>query len=83
MVETVQLSVAKAKLSALVRQVETVGAEFLITSRGEPVARLVPAPREPSQVRHARAILAGKRPRYSRDDEREAYREAMEAHHGD
>lgn len=60
----VPLSIAKAKLSELVRSVGKTGAEIVLTVDGEPAARLVPvtpAPRRLTapEITMVRALMQG------------------------
>jgi prevent-host-death family protein len=54
----VALYEAKNQLSALVQEVETTGAEVVITRHGKPAARIVPVKR-PLTADEKQAILAG------------------------
>lgn len=69
----------KAKASALLREVETSGVEFVITVRGRPVARLEPiAPGEPGRATDgtggSRGIFAGVLPDATWEDFQELKR---------
>ncbi|MEQ9364360.1 MAG: type II toxin-antitoxin system prevent-host-death family antitoxin [Leptospirales bacterium] len=69
--ETVSAFAAKTNLSRLLHSVET-GQQFLITRRGKPVARLVPADAGPARPALARLVHDFK-----------TFREANEAGKGD
>ena len=60
---TIEIGVfeAKTRLSELVEQVSLDGADFLITKRGKPAARLVPALPGESAVEDALALLLAAR----------------------
>jgi prevent-host-death family protein len=60
---TVQVGLfeAKTRLSELVQQVETKGEPIVITRRGKPVARLVPAGPQDSGIEEALALLLAAR----------------------
>jgi prevent-host-death family protein len=60
----VPLSLAKAKLSELVRSVGADGREVVLTVDGEPAARLVPVPAAPRrltppEIQVVRVLMAG------------------------
>ena len=80
MAASIALAEAKANLSSVVRRVDETGAEFVVTVRNRPCAMIVPIPKPaPRQLRAA----AGRRPVASRETERAAYRQALEAKYVD
>ena len=82
MAASIALAEAKANLSSVVRRVDETGAEFVVTVRNRPCAMIVPIPKPaPRQLRAAG--LAGRRPVASRETERAAYRQALEAKYVD
>ena len=75
MAASIALAEAKANLSSVVRRVDETGAEFVVTVRNRPCAMIVPIPKPaPRQLRAAGA---------SREAERSAYRQALEAKYVD
>ena len=80
---TIPLSKAKSGLSAIVRNVDETGAEYLVTVRGRPAALIAPVPEPTPKRPRAFGILKGMRPIASPEDEQQAWAEAMEAKHAD
>lgn len=80
---TLALSDAKAGLSAIVRDVRDTGAHYVVTVRDRPAAMIVPLPKPAPKQLRGYGALAGMRPRASREDEKAAWAEAMEAKHGE
>lgn len=78
MTSTIALGDAKARLSAVVRQVKVADARFIITVRGIPSAMIVPIPKAAPTQPHSRGILANRKPIADRAEESAAYREALE-----
>ena len=75
MAASIALAEAKANLSSVVRRVDEMGAEFVVTVRNRPCAMIVPIPKPaPRQLRAAGAL---------REAERAAYRQALEAKYVD
>ena len=81
MAASIALAEAKANLSSVVRRVDETGAEFVVTVRNRPMIVPIPKP-APRQLRAAGA-LAGRRPVASRETERAAYWQALEAKYAD
>ena len=81
MAQTITLSNAKAELSSIVKKVKESGARYVVTVRDKPAALIVPLQgRGPEQLKGFGA-LAGRRPQASREEEKAAWAEAMEAKH--
>lgn len=72
---------AKAGFSALIRNVDEKGAEYIVTLRDRPVAMIVPMRKSGAATAHGFGSLAGKRPVASREEEKSAFAEAMETRH--
>lgn len=80
---SIALAEAKAHLSSVVRRVDETGAEFVVTVRNRPCAMIVPVPKPAPRKLKAAGALAGRRPAASREAEKAAYREALEAKYVD
>ncbi|MEC4174870.1 type II toxin-antitoxin system prevent-host-death family antitoxin [Adlercreutzia sp. R21] len=80
---SIALAEAKAHLSSVIRRVDETGAEFVVTVRNRPCAMIVPVPKPAPRKLKAAGALAGKRPTASRETEKAAYREALEAKYVD
>ncbi|NCA32503.1 type II toxin-antitoxin system Phd/YefM family antitoxin [Adlercreutzia muris] len=80
---SIALAEAKASLSSVVRRVDETGAEFVVTVRNRPCAMIVPIPKPAPRQLRAAGALAGRRPVASRETERAAYRQALEAKYAD
>lgn len=83
MAASIALAEAKANLSSVIRRVDEAGAEFVVTVRNRPCAMIVPVPKPAPRVLKAAGALAGKRPRATRQAEKAAYLEALEAKYVD
>lgn len=83
MAASIALAEAKANLSSVVRRVDEMGAEFVVTVRNRPCAMIVPIPKPAPRQLRAAGALAGKRPVASREAERAAYRQALEGKYVD
>ena len=83
MAASIALAEAKANLSSVVRRVDETGAEFVVTVRNRPCAMIVPIPKRPPRQLSATWALAPRSPLASRETERAAYRQALEAKYVD
>lgn len=79
MTDTIAIADAKANLSAVVKTVQDKGATYILTVRGVPSAMITPIPQQPPKTLKAKGVLSGLRPKAGREEERESYREALEA----
>lgn len=79
----VPLSEAKSRLSALVKSVHEIGAEYTVTVRGVPLAMIVPVPAPTPTKTRAMGILAGKKPISTCDQEKTDYCRELEAKYAD
>lgn len=75
---SISIADAKAKLSAVVRDVGDTGSEYVITVRGVPVARIIPVPKQPRVLRGFGALTTNKPPLSSEEIEAEWRRAAEE-----
>lgn len=83
MPSTIALGDAKAGLSSVIKHVSDTGAEYVVTVRGVPRAMIVPLPKLAPKKLKAMGMLAGKRPIASREAEKAAYAQALEAKYAD
>lgn len=78
MAQTIALSDAKAGLSSVINQVSKAGVEYIVTVRDKPAAMIVPIPKSAPKELKANGMLAGLRPVATREEEKRAYRQALE-----
>lgn len=80
---TIAIGDAKANLSAVIKRVGSLGEAYTVTVRGVPTARIVPISKPAPRELKAMGILAGRRPPATREEEKAAYADALEAKYVD
>ena len=81
MVESIPLAEAKARLSAVVRDVGSADVEYVITVRGVPAARIVPVDGARPRALAGFGALRTDRPPLTAEEAHAEWRRAAEARH--
>lgn len=76
--DVIPLTDAKARLSAIVKRVESTGVSYIVTVRDKPAVIISPARRDAPKTLHAKGILADRVVPTGSEAERGAWREAVE-----